>query len=81
MITIPLWVVYVVLGYLILNAISNALSLTQRDFYTFFVKFMRNLTLNLAPFMEQELHIKLPQVEVPPTDADVTKPPSAPTQN
>jgi hypothetical protein len=79
MITVPIWALWVVGSYLVLNAFSGALSLTDRSPYKFFVRFVRGLALNFSTFAEKELHVQLPEVpEVPeaqdPTQADVTTP-------
>jgi hypothetical protein len=63
-------------GFIFLSAVANALSLEDRSFYTFFVRFMRLLTLNLAPIVTKELGaagITLP------TQVDVSIPASTTT--
>ena len=71
MITVPIWVLYVVGAYLALNAFSGALSLTDRSLYKFFVRFVRGLSLNFSTFAEKELHVQLPELQ-DPTQVDVT---------
>lgn len=79
MVTIPFWVLLLAVStYLVLNSAANALSLTDRDPYRFFVRFLRNLTQNAAPFMEHELqslHLQAPPLP-PITDPDATPNPT-----
>jgi len=52
-------------GYIFLSSVANALDMNDRSFYKFFVKFMRSLTMNLAPYAEKELHVA--HIEIPTT--------------
>ena len=73
MVTIPLWMIWVGVGFVVLSCISNALSMSDRSFYGFIFRFMRLLTWSAGKELEQ-LHIPVPQI---PTQADVSDPSAA----
>lgn len=66
-IVIPaIWILYIVGGYIVLNAVANAMSMKDRSLYGFVFRFIRIFTMTAGAAVEQELHIKLPEI---PTQA------------
>jgi hypothetical protein len=80
MITLPVWMLWIIGGFIVLSCLSVAMNSKDRTLWGFTQRFLAALTFSAQKEMEQ-FHIPVPQIQSFPTDADVTKPPSAPSQN
>jgi hypothetical protein len=72
MITIPLWMLWAIGGFVVLSCLSVAMNSKDRTLYGFTQRFLAALTFSAQKEFET-LHIPIPAI---PTLADVT-PPSA----
>lgn len=76
MITLPVWMIWTIGGFVVLSCLSVAMNSKDRTLWGFTQRFLAALTFSAQKELET-LHIPVPQV---PTLDDANKP-SSPSQN